>query len=147
MGDFDVDEFLAQPLVARVATNGPTVRPVWFLWEDGAFWWLTGSWSRLAEHLRDDSVVALVIDTCDLATGTVRQVQAWGDAEVVSFDADRAQRTLRRYLGDDPTRWDQERFGVTEVGVAGSEQTAFVRLVPARLAARDLSFAPAPDSR
>ena len=33
MDDFDVDEFLAQPLVARVATNGPTVRPVWFLWE------------------------------------------------------------------------------------------------------------------
>lgn len=70
--------FLAQPLVARVATNGPTVRPVWVLWEDGPFWWLTGSWSRLAEHLRNDAAVALVIDTCDLATGNVRQVQAWG---------------------------------------------------------------------
>ena len=93
----DVDDFLAQPLVARVATNGPDVRPVWFLWEDGAFWWLTGPWSRLAEHLRDD-----------------------------------------------PTRWDQDRFGVTEHGVAGSEQTAFIRLVPTRLAARDVSFATAP---
>jgi hypothetical protein len=31
MDDFDINNFLAQPLVARVATNGPTVRPVWFL--------------------------------------------------------------------------------------------------------------------
>ena len=146
MDDFDVDEFLAQPLVARVATNGPTVRPVWFLWEDGAFWWLTGSWSRLAEHLRNDPTVALVIDTCDLITGQVRQVQAWGEAEVVSFDADRARRKLRRYLGDDPNRWDWDRFGVTEDGVAGSDQAAFVRLVPTRLVAHDLSFAPARDS-
>ena len=146
MDDFDVDDFLAQPLVARVATNGPAVRPVWFLWEDGAFWWLTGSWSRLAEHLRDDPTVALVIDTCDLVTGQVRQVQAWGDAEVVPFDAARARRKLRRYLGDDPTQWDQDRFGVTEDGMAGSEQTAFIRLAPTRLAARDLSFATAPGS-
>jgi nitroimidazol reductase NimA-like FMN-containing flavoprotein (pyridoxamine 5'-phosphate oxidase superfamily) len=82
MGDFDVDRFLEQPLVARVATNGPTVRPVWFLWEDGAFWWLTGSWSRLAERLRADPAVALVVDTCDVVTGSVRQVQARGDAEI-----------------------------------------------------------------
>jgi hypothetical protein len=44
---FNVDSFLAQPLTARVATNGPTVRPAWFLWEDGAFWILTGPWARL----------------------------------------------------------------------------------------------------
>lgn len=146
MDDFDVDEFLAQPLVARVATNGPTVRPVWFLWEDGAFWWLTGSWSRLGEQLRTDPAVALVIDTCDLATGDVRQVQAWGHAEVVPFDADRAWRKLRRYLGDDPSQWDQDRFDVRRTGMGGADETAFIRLVPTRLAARDLSFAPAPGS-
>jgi len=28
---FDVDRFLAQPLTARIATNGPTVRPTWRL--------------------------------------------------------------------------------------------------------------------
>lgn len=146
MDDFNVDEFLAQPLVAHVATNGPTVRPVWFLWEDGAFWWLTGSWSRLDDHLRNDPAVALVIDTCDIATGHVRQVQAWGHAEVVSFDPDRARRKLRRYLGDDPTQWDQDRFGVSATGMAGSEQTAFIRLVPTRMVARDLSFTPAQGS-
>ncbi|GHA04301.1 hypothetical protein [Streptomyces purpurascens] len=35
---FDVDAFLRRPLTARLATNGPTVRPVWFLWEEDAFW-------------------------------------------------------------------------------------------------------------
>jgi hypothetical protein len=49
---FDVNEFLAKPLVARVATGDPlAVRPVWFLWEDGAFWWITGSWARLPQLL------------------------------------------------------------------------------------------------
>ena len=43
---FDVEAFLAQPLLARVATAGPAIRPAWFLWEDGSFWWLTGSYSR-----------------------------------------------------------------------------------------------------
>jgi hypothetical protein len=39
---FNLDSFLAQPLTARVATSGPTVRQAWFWWEDGAFWILTG---------------------------------------------------------------------------------------------------------
>jgi nitroimidazol reductase NimA-like FMN-containing flavoprotein (pyridoxamine 5'-phosphate oxidase superfamily) len=142
MGDFDVDQFLEQPLVARVATNGPTVRPVWFLWEKGAFWWLTGSWSRLAERLRADPAVALVVDTCDVATGSVRQVQARGHAEILPFNADRARRKLTRYLGDDPAQWDQDRFGFSATGMVGSEETEFVRLVPEQMAVRDLSFTP-----
>lgn len=47
--DFDIDAFLEQPLIARLATVGPTVRLVWFLWERQAFWWLTGSWSALEQ--------------------------------------------------------------------------------------------------
>jgi hypothetical protein len=43
---FDIDVFLAQPLLARVAAAGPSVRAIWFLWEQGCFWWLTGSWTR-----------------------------------------------------------------------------------------------------
>ena len=51
MDSFDVDSFLGQPLTARIATGGPTVRPVWFLWEDGAFWILTGPWAKLFERV------------------------------------------------------------------------------------------------
>ena len=80
--EFDVDAFLSQPLTARIATNGPTVRPTWFLWEDQAFWILTGPWARLPRLIQADPAIALVVDECNLATGLVRQVIARGRAEV-----------------------------------------------------------------
>lgn len=108
-----LEEFLARPLVARVAANGPsgpTVRPVWFLYEDGALWWLTASsYSRSGEWLRADPRVALTIDACDLATGHVCAVTASGKATVVPFDAERATRKLTKYLGTNREAWP-ERF-------------------------------------
>lgn len=134
--DFDVDAFLSRPLVARVATTGPTVRPVWFLWEEGAFWWLTGSWARLPEDVDQDPEAALTVDTCDLATGEVRQVIARGSIEILAYDRDRAVRKLRRYLGPDISRWD-DRFDPDRMTNA-----KFARLEPTDLTARDLSFDP-----
>jgi nitroimidazol reductase NimA-like FMN-containing flavoprotein (pyridoxamine 5'-phosphate oxidase superfamily) len=136
--DFELDGYLAEPRVARVATNGPRVTPVWFLWEESAFWWLTGPWSVLPERLATDPTVALVVDSCDLATGQVRQVRAWGAATIVPYDSDRAYRKLSRYLGADVGRWDTSRFRIED---PGSTDTRFVRLEPTRLAAIDLSFA------
>lgn len=136
---FDLEGFLARPLVARLATAGPTVRPLWYLWEEQAFWWLTGDWSRLALILADDSKVALVVDDCDLQTGEVLQVIGRGRANVVPFDDDRARRKLRRYLGDDESSWD-ERF---LKGTFANPSVRFIRLVPSSLIARDLSFRPA----
>jgi nitroimidazol reductase NimA-like FMN-containing flavoprotein (pyridoxamine 5'-phosphate oxidase superfamily) len=133
---FDVEAFLAQPLTARVAAAGPTVRPVWFLWEDGAFWWLTGGWARLVSNLKADPGVALVVDTCDLETGTVHQVTAVGEAEIYQLDAGRAHRLLQRYLGADASRWPQ-RF---KSGTFDDPATRLIRLEPDRLRARDLSY-------
>lgn len=135
---FDVEAFLARPLVARVAAAGPSVRPVWFLWEDGAFWWITGAYARLPKILADDPRVALVIDSCDLHTGEVQQVTAHGRAEVVEFDPDRARRKLIRYLGPHVPGWD-ERFSVDSLSKPEA-QTRFVRLVPEQLSGNDLSF-------
>jgi hypothetical protein len=134
--DFNLQLFLAQPLVARVATSGPTIRPVWYLWEEGSFWWLTGRWARLAATLDEDPRVVLVVDTCDLATGRVLQVTARGDATIVPFDPDRACRKLARYLGPEKELWD-ERF---RSGTFEDPSTRFVRLTPATVRARDLSF-------
>jgi nitroimidazol reductase NimA-like FMN-containing flavoprotein (pyridoxamine 5'-phosphate oxidase superfamily) len=133
---FDVDQFLAQPLTARIATNGPTVRPTWFLWEDGAFWILTGPWARLPDRVRADPAIALVVDDCDLATGAVRQVIARGAAELLPFDVPRGRRKLTRYLGDDETRWD-ERF---RRYLHDDAAAVWLRLRPVRLAAKDLSY-------
>jgi len=135
---FDVDAFLAQPLVARLAAAGPTVRPIWFLWEDAAFWWLTGGWSRIPALLERDPAVSLVVDTCDLSTGRTLQVTASGRAEVVAFDPARARRKLVRYLGSDEDRWD-ERF---RSGTFDDPSTRWARLVPDRLVVRDVSFSP-----
>ncbi len=134
---FDLEGFLALPLVAHVASSGPRVRPVWFVWEEECFWWLTGGWSRLPRILADDPHVAIVIDTCDLATGRVLQVIARGDATVVAFDRDRARRKLARYLGPDEQAWDHERF---LVGTFENETTRLVQLPPRTLRARDLSY-------
>jgi hypothetical protein len=140
----EVDEFLALPLVARVAANGPTgptVRPVWFLYEDGTFWWLTGSpYSRLSEWLAVDSRVALTIDTCDLKTGEVLALGATGEAGVRPLDLGRATRKLTKYLGKDQSQWP-DRFKETLV----DPTTRLVSLRPARpLKLRDMSFAPPP---
>ncbi|MFI7413995.1 pyridoxamine 5'-phosphate oxidase family protein [Streptomyces sp. NPDC049627] len=136
---FDVDAFLQQPLTARIATSGPTVRPVWFLWEEGAFWTLTGPWARLFDRVRNDPNVALVVDECDLATGCVRQVIARGRAELVPFDVPRGRRKLARYLGADEALWD-ERFVHYLHDDPGERGTMWLRLVPASLTARDLSY-------
>src|SRR4051794_40191972 len=120
---FDLDGFLARPLVARVATAGPAVRPVWFLWEEDSFWWLTGSWASLAHDVAVDAAVAVVVDSCDLATGEVLQVRATGRAQIVAFDPARARRKLSRYLGAREEQWDA-RFS----GTFQDESARFVRL-------------------
>ena len=135
---FDLDGFLRQPLVARVATagrTGPTVRPVWYLWEERAFWWLTGGWSKLGELLDRNPRVALVVDTCDLDSGEVLQVTARGTAEVHPFDADRVRRWGTRYLGPDERHWRPFQSSVFD-----DPSTRFVGLKPAALRARDLSY-------
>lgn len=135
---FDVEAFLARPLLARVAAAGPSVRPVWFLWEDGAFWWITGAYARLPEILASHPRVALVVDSCDLRTGEVRKVTARGEAEVVPFDPERARRKLARYLGPHEAAWDP-RFSDRYLSDPDLT-TRLVRLVPERITARDLSF-------
>jgi len=136
---------LAQPIVARLAVIGsngqPTVRPVWFLFEDGSFWWLTSSsYSKLEDLLAADPRVSLVIDTCDLDTGKVFAVTARGRATVHPFDAERIQRKLSKYLGADLDQWPL-RF--RRVLSDPSTDTRLVELRPSNAVnLRDLSFDP-----
>jgi hypothetical protein len=139
LADFDIDAFLAQPLTATVATNGPTIRPLWYLWEGKAFWILSGPWSKLPGRVETDPVLAIAVDVCDTSTGLVRQVIARGRAEIVPFDVPRGRRTLGRYLGPDEDRWDARVRGYlhddpTERG------TVWIRLRPTSLKAIDLSY-------
>ncbi|MEV4055597.1 pyridoxamine 5'-phosphate oxidase family protein [Amycolatopsis sp. NPDC049688] len=132
----EVAEFLARPLVARVATDGPTVRPTWYLWEDGAFWILSGPWSRLPDRIRARPRIALTVDVCELDTGVVQQIVASGNATLRPFDVERGRRKLVRYLGADEQRWDP-RF---REYLRGNPGTVWVHLRPSRLVATDLSY-------
>ncbi|MET8311042.1 pyridoxamine 5'-phosphate oxidase family protein [Micromonospora sp. NPDC005173] len=136
---FDVDAFLARPLVARVATNGPTVRPVWYLWEDHAFWVLTGPWTKLFTRVHADPSLALIVDECDLVTGVVRQVIARGRGELLPFDVPRGRRKLARYLGADENRWD-ERFHRYLYDDPHSRGTVWLRISAESMTVQDLSY-------
>jgi nitroimidazol reductase NimA-like FMN-containing flavoprotein (pyridoxamine 5'-phosphate oxidase superfamily) len=131
----ELDNFLSRPLLAFVATRGPTVRPVWFLYEAGVFWWLTGGWARLPGVLAENPEVALVVVDWNLETGDIIQVHATGSGEIIDFDADRERRLLTRYLGPNRELWD-ERFRGTDPTVR------FVRLRPDEIRIRDLSYSP-----
>lgn len=139
----NVSEFLAQPLVARLAVTGrdghPTVRPVWFLYEDETFWWLTGSsYSRLQDMLASDPRVSLVVDSCDLVTGQVLAVTASGKAVVHAFDRKRAIRKLLKYLGPTTELWPS-RFQ----NALTDSTTRLVSLHPTHdLVLRDMSYDP-----
>lgn len=140
---FDLAEFLARPLVARLATTGPFVRPLWFLWEEEAFWWLTGPWSKLREHLARDPQVALVVDVTDVDTGEVKIVTARGIAEVLPWGEDRAVRKFTKYLGSDQSCWDPRflsSWDPAHRSGSDDEPDGFGHLVPQTLVARDRSY-------
>jgi nitroimidazol reductase NimA-like FMN-containing flavoprotein (pyridoxamine 5'-phosphate oxidase superfamily) len=147
MTPFDIDGFLQGSFIVRVATNGPegpSIRPVLYLWEDGAFWWVTSSYAHeLFRLLELDPRVALVVDAYDPTTGFVRKVTAAGVAEVLPLDRDRAVRCASRVLGDDPESWDPESRSL----VFEDENARLVRVRPTRLVAHDLSYEPPPSVR
>jgi hypothetical protein len=138
-GTLNVDEFLARPLFAHLATvspNGPRDSPVWFLWEDGAIW-IIGS-------RRDDSFPARVeadprcavgIVDFDQASGRVHHAGFRGRATIEPFDAGRARRLLARYLGSEADSWP-ERFRTTLADFSN----VLVRFEPETAVARDVSY-------
>jgi hypothetical protein len=137
---FDLAGFLRRPLIARLATsseNGPRVRPIWYLFDEAGFWWITGRWSSIDATLRRDPRVELVVDTCDLERGEVLQVRARGRAELRPFDPGRAQAWGERYMGPDRARWGRFQLEVFE-----DPSARFALLEPAWLWARDLSWDP-----
>jgi nitroimidazol reductase NimA-like FMN-containing flavoprotein (pyridoxamine 5'-phosphate oxidase superfamily) len=138
----DIASFLRRPLVARVATNGPTptLRPVWFIYEDEAFWWLTNTSTALAAAIQRGERLVVVVDTCDVATGEVVHVRARGTAEVIPLDRERAMRKFARYLGRDESRWDP-RF----VPSLDDPSTRMVRFQPTSMEAADVSFVVKPN--
>lgn len=101
-GEYDLDEFLARPLLAHLSTasseEGARASVFWYLWENGAFWMIVEVGYNTA-HLRaqKDPRVALAITEFDAVHGTIRHVGVRGRAEVEPWDDARAARLHDRY--------------------------------------------------
>jgi nitroimidazol reductase NimA-like FMN-containing flavoprotein (pyridoxamine 5'-phosphate oxidase superfamily) len=138
---FDVDAFLAEPLTARVATNGPTVRPLWYQWEDGCFWMMNGPWAKLFKRVQTDPKISLVVDVFEFDTGRVLQVIASGSVEIVPYDIPRGRRLLHRYLGPDEDSWssapDDYRGYLRDPGPPG---LSWLKLKPAKFLPFNFSY-------
>jgi hypothetical protein len=138
---FDVDAFLAEPQQVYVATNGPTVRPLWYQWEDGCFWMINGPWAKLYARLQKDPKVALMVDVYERDQGRVLQVMASGTVEFTPYDIPRARRMLHRYLGPDEASWssapDDYRGYLRDAGPPGA---VWLKVKPASMKLFNFSY-------
>lgn len=136
----DVDEVLARPLFAHLATaspGGPRESPVWFRWEDRALW-IVGNeeTDTFPARVERDPRVAVGIVDFDRESGRVHHVGVRGRASVEPFDRGRARRLLANYLGDDESAWDTRFRGVLE----DPGPYVFVRVAPDSVVVRDQSY-------
>jgi hypothetical protein len=142
IGGPDIDQVLARPLMAHLATSsadGPRDSPVWFLWEDGAVWLIGNHRDSFPRRIERDGRCAIGVVDFDLTHGVLLHVGMRGVAEVVPLDPARLQGLLSRYLGTDPARWNADfRHRVID------KLDLMVRFVPSSIVARDQSYFAAP---
>jgi nitroimidazol reductase NimA-like FMN-containing flavoprotein (pyridoxamine 5'-phosphate oxidase superfamily) len=104
----EIQEFLAEPVVARIATvdeNGvPYVTPVWQEWDGEAFWIVPRERSAWVAHIKKNPNVGV---SCAQDNGTYKRITAQGKAEIVFGPApmqgrclDVANRMAVRFLGE-----------------------------------------------
>ncbi len=96
----ELEELLARPLFAHLATNspgGPRESPVWFLWEEGAIWILGNRRTdTFPTRIEKEPRCALGIIDSDLGTGRVHHGGFRGRASIRPFDRRLAIRLLSK---------------------------------------------------
>ena len=138
----EIDSFLGEPITAQLATNGPTIRPIWYQWEEGAFWIISGPWAKLFTRVQKDPEVAVCVDVGDFTNGRVMQVCAYGAAELTPYDVERARRMLHRYLGPDEESWsdapDDYRAYLRDGGPPGA---VLLKMTPRKVIGLNFTYA------
>ena len=142
---FDLDAFLAEPRPCQLATNGPTIRTLDFLWEDGCFWIPSGPWAKLLDRVTKDPKVVLIVDTTEYSTGRIYQVVASGDMEVMPYDVARVRRMMTRYMGPDESKWSNSPTDYPGfVRDGGPPGAVLLKLKPKKLVANNFSYTRSP---
>ena len=103
----EIDAFLAAPRLSHFATvdadGHPHVRPLWYLWKDGEFWFTTRREARnTGRDLASSPSVAVSIASEDKP---YRAVIAHGRPEVVETTEERLLAVSTRYGEADGLRW------------------------------------------
>ncbi|WP_153028642.1 pyridoxamine 5'-phosphate oxidase family protein [Amycolatopsis sp. YIM 10] len=113
---FDLPAFLAERLrPASVATTGraggPALATMWFLAEDGRFWFNTPNDqpSPFLAAARAGREVAVLVSTFD-PPDDVRQLRATGPARIEPTDHDRLRRLYLRYVPQWTDEWAAHAF-------------------------------------
>ena len=132
---------LEKPLMAHLATaspDGPRHSPVWFLWEEGAIWLVSGSGESLADRLAAEPRCAIGIVDFDNDRGILRHVGMRGRAELRGLDLARRNRLLAKYIGPDESLWraDFKAAAIDSIDVL----VEFVPDGPDSIVARDQSY-------
>lgn len=102
-----VNEFLSQPLIARMATadksGQPHVVPVWFGWDGECLWISSYSNTRKVVELETNPKISICIDTTGEA-GETKAVILEGKVELIKQPVEFLQQQFRwiyqRYLGE-----------------------------------------------
>jgi PPOX class probable F420-dependent enzyme len=108
MNKAQIDQVLAGPVLARIATVGedlqPHVVPVWFWWDGEAMFIETGKGFRKARNLQQNPRCAVIVDD------TQGGLRFWGifmqgEVELITEPVDWVLETVRRiyrkYLGEE----------------------------------------------
>src|SRR5258706_10235875 len=105
----EVKDFLAGPVVARIATIDeeglPYITPVWQEWDGEAMWIVPRERSAWVKHIKHNPNVAV---SCAMDAGSYTRVLFRGKAEIVVGPTrmegqclEVANRMARRYLGQE----------------------------------------------
>jgi PPOX class probable F420-dependent enzyme len=103
----EMDAFLAEERLAHFSTvdarGRPRVRPLWYLWRDGAFWFTTRLGHRhTGKDLEGEPRVAISVASDDRP---YRAVVVRGRAEVIGKDQDLLLAISARYGEAAAKRW------------------------------------------
>jgi nitroimidazol reductase NimA-like FMN-containing flavoprotein (pyridoxamine 5'-phosphate oxidase superfamily) len=113
-----LNEYLQQPLIARIATadetGQPHVVPVWYVWDGEALWISSYSNTRKISDLKKNPKISIAIDDSDVNNNT-RSVILEGQVELIreprEFLVKQFILIYTRYLGEsgvleeDPQEW------------------------------------------
>ncbi len=107
----DAAGFLAETgRPAQVAAVSPKRVPLlgslWYLFDDGRFWFSSLSGSPLPEAAMGPAEVAVIVDDFT-PPASIRQVRVRGAAQLEDSDVARVRRIYSRYLGEDDRVWPE----------------------------------------